>query len=302
MHASNYEKLVNGQRIFFLPGDEIDGKIYSNDQINVDGSSNPKPRFLQQVFSAASSVYYQNGANSSVFMGGLSLNAAPISGQFVGQNITDIKTKAESLQGGLYGISLVGTNAGDYNVIFTNISNVGYVRYAKVGSTNFTSRTLSSMNGAIYINGDATVQGVVNGNVTLAAQDTIFITNGITYASATSPNPWQTNFVNSAVDDSLGLLASNAVTVLSKTSINIHAAIMVTSGDGGFGAPNWNTTVATPRPNINLFGSLAQYRRGLVSQGATYGFNKKYKFDARYETFSPPYFPLLVYQFSYWGQ
>jgi len=318
-HSSAHESNVLG-RVYFGTGDVIDGMLYVNDQINVDGSGSPKPRFLKPVFSHASSVYYYNGVNSSnSFEGGLSLNAVSIDQAYDPANITNVKSNAETYKDGLLGISS-GTNISNYNVIFTNISNVGYVWYKGGMTTNpatytnyaaYTKTALSNINGAIYFNSNATVQGVVNGNVTLAAQNVIYITNGITYASAMGANdPWQTNTFNiSSVDDTLGLLASNAVQVCGSTDVTIAASIMVTSGSVGtnigFGAVNWNVTNSpslSVRPKIHLFGSLAQYYRGVVGQGTRMGFSKDYKYDTRLYTLSPPYYPLTHYQFTFWGQ
>jgi len=289
-------------RIYFLPGDVIDGPVYVNDVINIYGGS-PMPRFLQKVYTA-SSVWYENSATPSVFEGGLQTNATSIGNLFNGGAlINDLKSMALQTVGG--GLAL--TNAGSYNLLFTNISNNGSLIYYGISgaATNVKRSTndLSTMNGAIYVNGDAYVQGVVNGTVTVAAQNAIYITNGIVYASALNPTPWASNFVPANVTDTLGLIALNQVQVLGDNSINIHAAIMVCSNNYGFGAATWSSPRSGNRPDINLYGSLAQYQRGVVAQGSSYGFDKNYKFDTRFLQISPP-LPntsgFLGYSFSGW--
>jgi len=289
MHATNWEQNRDGSELWFTSGDIIDGPVYVNDQLNIQNS----PRFLQLVKSAATSVNYSS-ANSSVFEGGLNLNVTPISGQFTGDHITDIKNSA--LANGTGGLIL--TN--DWTFVF-NTNSFTYQQ----GATIRTNSVLlsNSSGGLIYVNGNATVRGVVNGKVTLAAQKSIFITNDIVYASALSPNPWSGSFTNSVVDDYIGLVASNSVILTMQTAVNIDAAIMVTSGAStgleGFSALyNANNF---GHPNINLYGSLSQYRRGLIwSSSSANGFAKNYKFDTRFINDAPPAFPYSVYVFSGW--
>ena len=290
MHASNYEEMPGGGGdIYFLTGDIIDGPVYVNDQINIWGT----PVFSQLVSSAASSVNYQNGGNSSVFKGGYTLNAPPldIAGQFSSDHVQDIKSEASS-----GGLTLTGT----YNFNFKNDGSFTYIPRATGTPTN--TGYLSGLNGAIYVNGSVWVEGIVNGSVTLAAQDSIYISNSITYASAQSPTPWDSTFIPGNVTDKLGLIASNRCIVMPSNSVSIHAAIMVTSGNDGFGATNRYRDISAPY--LNLYGSLSQYRRGVVSQaGSTFlGFRKRYKFDVRFNTDSPPNFPYSMYTFSRWEQ
>lgn len=292
MHATAWEQDRSGNNLWFTTGDVIDGPVYVNDQLNIQNS----PRFLQLVSSAASSVNYSS-ANSSVFEGQpipLKLNATPISGQFTGDHITDIKTAA--LGNGTGGLSL--TN--DWYFVFKTNS----FTYQQGATIRTNTVLLSNTNGGlIYVSGNATVRGVVNGKVTLAAQKSIFITNDLVYASAQSPNPWSGSFTNGVVDDYIGLVASNSVILTMSNAVNIHAAIMVTSGAStgleGFSALyNANNF---GHPNINLFGSLSQYRRGLIwSSSSVNGFAKNYKFDSRLLNDAPPSFPYSVYVYTGW--
>ena len=280
MHAS----AVEGSLVFASDA-VIDGPVYTNDRLNIDGT----PRFLQMVWSAAGSVQYRSGGSPSVFEGGLTLNAPPLSFTNV-DHIAEIKNVAAS-----GGLSLTG----DYRFKFKNDGSFTYVRTNAGSSTN--TAYLSSLNGAIYVSGDAWVEGVVKGEVTLAAQDAIFMSNSVTYASAQSPDPWQAGFNPDAVSDTLGLIASNQVQVLGTNAISIHAAVMVTRGADGFNAQRYN--VAFGRPPINLYGSLSQYERGTIGQpGAGKGFSKNYKFDTRFNSQAPPNYPYGTYAFSQWEQ
>lgn len=290
MHASNFERDATLGRIYFGSGDVIDGPVYVNDQLNLYGT----PVFRQEVNSASNSVNYQFGATIASFQGGLNLNATPldVNGQFSGGHITDIQTEAQT-----GGLCLDGPDAGDYEFNFRSDGTFDYTLKSG-GPTNTDS--LGALNGAIYVEGDAWVDGVVNGQVTLAAQDSIYISNSITYASAASPAPWATNFNPSTVTDQLGLMASNQVQIAGTNAVNIHAAIMVTGDGGGFNASNRFVFIGQPR--INLYGSLAQYRRGIVGRVSGEGYLKNYKFDSRFFADAPPNFPYSVYTFSRWRQ
>jgi hypothetical protein len=290
MHASNWEQTSGNANIYFGTGDIIDGPVYVNDQLNILGS----PRFLQLVSSAQSSVNYSPSPNPSVFEGGLALNAVPldIAGQFTSDHIVDLKD--EALSGGL-------AVTGDYKFKFNSDGSFTYVQITAGAPTN--TGYLSALNGAIYVDGDAWVEGVVDGNVTLAAQDSIYISNNITYASAQSPTPWQTNTFNvNAVDDTLGLMASNQFQIVGTNVMTIHAAVMVTSDGGGFNTQKNAADIGAPY--INLYGSLIQYRRGVVGHATTpfQGYRKNYKYDTRFDADAPPNFPYSIYVFSRWDQ
>ena len=291
MHASNYERLTDGTPIYFGPGDVIDGPVYVNDQLNICGGI-PDPRFLQPVSSATDTVHYIAGATSSVFEAGLTLNATPldVSGQFSSDHIQNVRLKAQA--GGL-------VLSGNYSSFTFDAS--GSFTYQPAGGGPTYTNYLAALNGAIYVAGYVSnLSGAVNGNVTLAVQDSIYLGSNLVYASAVSPDPWNAAFNPANVDDSLGLIASNRVQILGQNPISIHAAIMITSGDDGFGAQQWNQSFG--HPSISLFGGLTQYRRGLVGQTNGNGFRKNYRFDPRFMTDAPPFFPYSVYVFSRWMQ
>lgn len=290
MHATHFERTNSTSPVYFAPGDVIDGPVYVNDQLNIYGGS-PMPKFLQPVSSSSNSVNYMNGANSSVFQGGLVLGAPPldISGQFTSDHITEVKSEAS-----LAGLTLTG----NYQM---NFNPDGTLSYRKTtGPTGVTTVALSSFNGAIYVDGSAYVNGTLKGQVTLAAQNSIYISNQIVYAGATNPTPWSAGFSTNSVRDMLGLMASKQVQILGTNPVTIHAAVMVTGDGGGFNSEKSGSVLGSPR--INLFGSLSQYRRGVVGYNSLpmKGFIKNYKFDARYDSSTPPNFPYSMYTFSNW--
>jgi hypothetical protein len=289
MHASNFEENTAGGNIWFGTGEVIDGDVYSNDQLNILGT----PRILGYAQSAAATVNYSGGGTEATFEGGHYWGAPQIYFNTDAQGnpldyVADVKSYAES--GGL-------VLTGNYTIEF--FSNGKYA-YRPSGGGAAITNNLSSINGAIYVSADATVKGQVNGNVTVAAESDIFIADDIIYASAQSPSPYDAGYNPAVVDDSLGLIAKSSVVVQGTTEIAIDAAIMVTNGNAGFGAENHADDLGEPR--IKLYGSLSQYRRGVIGHSDGTGFRKNYKYDSRMRDAPPPFFPDSAYAFSNWSQ
>lgn len=300
MWASIYERLLAGGLIYFGPGDVLIGRLYTNDRINIYGGSPnpdfPRPAFLMTtntpwVLSATNSVNYANGADVSVFHGGLMLNAPPLNYNVYTNQVQTIRDAATS-----GGIALTG----NYSISFTNT----LMRYRQIGSTNTLTRALSSFNGAVYVSGYVTnLGGTVDGDVTIASDSTIYITTNLVYQSA-PPNAtlYSSSFDPTSINDSLGLVARNAVTVMGRTNINIHAAVLITQDGDGFNADRKYELISSPPPLINLFGSISQFRRGVVGRPSGEGFLKNYKYNARFLTVPPWHFPHFVYTFESWRQ
>ncbi|MDA0321960.1 MAG: hypothetical protein O2923_04490 [Verrucomicrobia bacterium] len=290
MHSSNSEEQSGGGNIFFGTGDLLDGDVYVNDEINIYGT----PQILGLTHSSAGSVNYQAAGSSATFVGGLVLNATPL--DFLGSSVDHIDSiKAEAQSGG---IAL--TTSGNYEIEFFGDGTVTYRQDLGGGSFGpTTTNDLASINGAIYVNGDAIVKGIVDGQVTLGVEDAIQIhESGIVYETAQSPNPWDAGFDPSTVDDALGLVARNMVQVLGSSDVNIHAAILVTQGDDGFTTANKYTHIGTPY--LNLYGSLGQWRRGVVGTISGKGFLKNYKYDLNFTDSPPPWFPYSAYVITAW--
>lgn len=284
MHASESE---NG--ISFGPGDVLDGPVYTNDRLSLYGGT-PNPLFKQRAWSAASSVKYSNGADSSSFSGGLVLNAPTldIAGQFSSDHILDVKNQAS--HGGL-----VLASPGTYVLNF--MPNGQFTSNLQPTGPLVTNRIAAISNGTMFVNGDVQVQGVVSGKLSMAVSGSIYLTSNLVYCTATNPTPWSTSFNPARVTDSLGLVASNRVEVTGESEITIEAAILVTAG--GFDAFYYSQSFGSP--HINLYGSISQYSRGAVGRIGGYGFLKNYKYDSRLSDNAPPGFPYSLYAFTRWS-
>ncbi|WP_349627160.1 hypothetical protein [Leifsonia sp. C5G2] len=147
-----------------------------------------------------------------------------------------------------------------------------------------TGETVPSANPAHYgcRNGDVFVQGTVHGQVTVAAQNYVYITGNLTYQDNTK--------------DMLGLVGNNAVwvwnpfkdssTPLLGTDRTIYAAIL--SVGHTFMVQNYD--IGPARGSLNIYGAIAQEYRGTVGTAAGNGYIKNYNYDPRFKYTAPPKF------------
>jgi hypothetical protein len=270
-HTSHDEAGVS-----FTSGDIIDGPVRVDNRLNINGT----PKFTRLVQAPLVSPAYTTN-NAAIFAGGIDVNPG-YTNNFVDGTSYFAMIKTNAATSGF-------TNSGNYIItfltnMFTYQTNGGVVR------TNTTLLTQTN-GGSIYINGNITVRGVVSGRVSVAAQRTLYITNDIVYFGGTN-----------TVNDFLGLVASNSVTITPTNTVNIHASILVTSGGFNAAASNKEYYAVGKRPYINLFGSLGQYKRGIVGDIGTKGFLKNSKFDARFEYDGPPSSASDHYEYSGWSR
>jgi hypothetical protein len=177
--------------------------------------------------------------------------------------------------------------------------------------------TTSSINNVSYYgcrNGDAFVNGQVNGQVTVASDNFIYVTGDITYA----PNPGNV----------LGLVGQNAVWVwnpiigVTTTSQTCDWNVQTSTASNckgvqisnpvntnyAFTGSNKNRTIdaamlsvahtfqvqnydsGTQLGKLNVLGAIAQEFRGPVGRPGSSGFSKNYNYDTRLRTIAPPKF------------
>jgi hypothetical protein len=148
-------------------------------------------------------------------------------------------------------------------------------------------------------NGDVFVSGVLNGQLTIAAEDSVIITGNTTYAGGTTG------------DDLLGLVANNYVEIYhpvscsnwyygyctsasnlsgSLTNPTVHAAILTV--DHSFRVQNYS--YGSSLGTLSVFGTIGQLYRGAVGTfsggSTTTGYSKDYTYDTKLRFTSPPHF------------
>ena len=253
------------------------GPVYTNGQFNIWGD----PIFDGSVSQVASSINYWPGVvtNPSDFRGGLTLNA-PAQAVFDSTVLNNISAAASS-SGGLLlsGDSAITFNAnGTINV--TNSAN-------KWSNQNM---PLPS-NKAIYVkSGSATVDGTVNGQVTVGSDDTIYISNNIIYNS--DPDPTHPNISST---DIVALVAQNNIVVqAARAPANVEIEAVMVAINGSFQVDNW---WAPGKGNMLQYGSLVNNICGPTGvfdpgTGTLYGgYNQLQYYDPKLKTLIPPWFP-----------
>ncbi len=298
LNAWNLGGKAPGYPMRFHDGDVLDGdgvgEAFYNGRLNIEGY----PTFEIPVFSTSDRISFQlphrTEDDGTVFRQGLTMNVdtldflSPHSPHYI-DFMGDVRNAAGS--GGLF-------LNGNYEITFLQNGTLQYQAVNAKGKAVGALQTydLSIGNGAIYVNGDVSVQGEVRGAVTLAARDDMVLMGDVTYASATAANHSDVGFNKMAVTDTLGLIAGDNV-VFSEllAEINIHASIIVTEGSWGRFRPTGKFTGA-----INLFGGITQFTGG--GNHPQWSGVKNYLYDTRTLTAPPPYYPLSGYEYSGWRQ
>jgi len=187
---------------------------------------------------------------------------------------------------------------GTGNACVTNGNDLGYPLSTTTGTGSTTlvtkETTLQSPANSNYYGcraGDVFVKGTVKGQVTVAADNYVWITGDLIYSDASS--------------DVLGLVGQNAVWVwnpdgttklgsgstssvknlLTDSGRTIDAAIL--SVQHTFQVQNYN--VGSGRGSLTVFGAIAQEFRGTVGQSPA-GYLKAYTYDTRFRSIAPPKF------------
>lgn len=182
--------------------------------------------------------------------------------------------------------------------------------------------------GAIYVNGNVGISGVVKGHITLAATGDIVILDNIVYATPPGSSNRLCTIDDNAEFDILGLFAGNSILVADNTlnsptrdryrsgnswqtkyfsfrspqDLNIHATILTLNtftvvnhdqGNKGSSGPCINNpnSFAFGRGCLRITGGIIQGNRGAVGLADGSGYLKDYSYDPCVLTNPPPYFP-----------
>jgi hypothetical protein len=153
-------------------------------------------------------------------------------------------------------------------------------------------------NGVIYVQGDVTVQGTVNGGLTIYSTKTIKIIGNIVYADKVLNSTDDDGFEYS--NDVLGLIAQKDIEITCAVGVrcpvrNVDAVMLAI--DGIIGNPNWkNSPVGTSPPKLTVFGSMSSYYRGTFGSISSldgsfkHGWVKNFQYDERLSSLQPPNF------------
>lgn len=260
---------------YFGPGESLEGPVHTNGQFGIWGD----PVFDGPVTQVNSQLKYHDQATDNPdfiqgFTPGVPSIALPTT-----QLISSIQTGA-GMAGGL---SLTG----DSKIIFRDDGTMDVTNSA-LGWTNH-NISLPSNNG-IYVNGgSATVQGVLNGQVTVGSSNNIYIDGHITY----NVDPR----TDSSSEDLLGLVANNNVIVTTAAPPNLVIQAVVVALTGSFKVDQYGS--GSYRGAMVQYGGQINYASaptGTVSSGGTWitGYSQVIAYDERLQNIIPPYFTPAV--------
>ncbi|MBI4733482.1 MAG: hypothetical protein HY779_01435 [Rubrobacteridae bacterium] len=310
---------MNGSPIWFYTGDEIKGRLHSNGVINISGT----PHFFDRVTTSAS--YVNPTPNSATFdyLGSPEVNQET---QTIPSSNSSLSVWAQPAYNNGRNYQYIGEtrillkNNGRMNVSTIIPDGEGGIDQGETGSD-----VLLPDSGVIYVsggvdtnympnqtvsygnhkgdrfNGDVYVEGILDGRLTIGAQNNIYITGDLMYEDTSFSDP------NS---DMLGLVANNYIWILhywanntdnppfpegssnynsteiAPTDITIHAAMLTVNHSFGF---EWHSS-GSNLGYINTKGSIAQKFRGPVGTTSGKGYSKNYNYDPRMRYRQPPHY------------
>ena len=296
----------SGGYIWWMGKDVVDGPFHTQDDLRVA----THPKFLGESTSHFGSLIYQKDkkTDSPIITG---LYQPGISLPIPDNSISELKDPAKTYgkffdytstsQIRYSGFSLTFNPNGTITYTISGFKKSGssWIAWNSTDSTKTVSGSTLSPNGVIYLSGsfkdkngnnldlDMRLKGTVNGQYTVASEGNVWLDDDIVYKTDPKINPASTDLLGICAKDYVWITDNSA----NRSDIDIQAAIFCQ--DGGFGADNWDG--GTPRGDINLLGGVSQSWRQPVGtfSGETIktGYAKKYTYDRRLASTSPPSFP-----------
>lgn len=283
-------------QIWFRSGEQFDGPVHANTDIYLQGD----PVFNALVSSTRSAWGAGSTTNDVVFNAGYELSASAQSMASI--NFSNLLAQASMVITGTAAITMSGTN-----LLITSWTRGWNKQSVAVPSNGMIYIQQASSGGSASTRkGTVDVGGVLDGRLSIVAENNIQITNHITYAN-TNISHTATNIT----DDALGLIAKQDVIVMDEApnNLNIYAHIIAegsaTSGknDGSFYVEHHDSR--SDSGSLNVYGGIVQYYRGAVGTfggwGGDTGFSKNYVFDQRFEVNPPPHYPAVTNDYRWQG-
>jgi len=293
--------------LWYISGDEIEGRLHTNGTFHISGN----PRFRGKVSSTSDHMVaypgtpvhdmgdWPVGRNTPTFAQGADLGAPLIE---MPTTLPDLR--GESRYGGIYSPVETDVELGVTGAVAATPA-PGWLRYRDHSDPTapWTSVEISALtNRVFYSEGDVHVEGVLDGELTVASRRDVRIVDDITYESSDShgtPPP--------GCDDLLGLVAERNVVFANNTAnqndLVINAVLMAL--DTSITAEDYY--LGSPRGTLTIWGGLIQKYRGAVGQfrygRIVHGYQKDYHYDSRVTGRAPPTFPSTgVYEKTVWEE
>jgi hypothetical protein len=278
---SMYAWMTNNENgVYWISKDTVWGRVHSNGTLNISGS----PVFMEKVTTSKSiSPKPGTGLSNGIYKKGYETGVATIT---LPSSISEIVTA--STNGGkkytqnIYVTLSAGTTADN--------NGKAYIRYTQTGSiVDSISLSNTSFNGVIYSTKNVYVQGTLDGQLTIAAQQNLYIIDDVQF---------ERDPLTGASNDLLGLVADQDVIVSNVTAtknLEIDAAIFARAGS--FTAEDYDSRSTSSAGTLTLTGGIIQNTRGAVSTFSNgtiqTGYSKRYHYDPRLSdpNVRPPFFP-----------
>lgn len=267
-------------KLWWVTGMWSDGATHTNGQFNIWGN----PVYNGPVSQSASAINYGQGGlprDNPDFQNGLTLSAPQIPFPTV-DLLNSIKGGAQ--QGsGTYNLT------GNTTVTLTSDGTMKVTNSAK----GWSARSMAiPPNGAFYVNnGDVTVQGTLQGKLTIATNQNVLIAGNVIYK--TDQRAHQLDPTKPESTDFLGLVATSSVTVKDTAPNNLRIDAYVVALDGAFQLQNFST--GGYKGDMIQFGGLMNKYCGptgvMDSHGNIIdGYNQLQYYDDRLQNTAPPWF------------
>ena len=272
---------------YWITGNLVTGLFQTNGTINILGN----PVFDGAVTQVGPSVDFADGSSnpSMIFPDGVTVNAPTVSVP-AQQTLNVIHTEASNGQG----LVLTGASTIIFNP--TGTITVTGTNNTTNPPTVYNATTISPpANGIIYVqsspgqqDGNATVQGTVSGQLTVAADQNVYISGSIAYNSDPRTNPTSTDMVGIVANQNI-LIDSNAPPNLELSGVMValqsimQAANLWVQGKGNM--DQFGSTISFYPPAMGY----CDWNGNLLS-----GWNQLQSYDSRLSNVAPPGFPPYV--------
>ena len=284
---------------YFRSGEIVDGPVHINDELAVWGT----PTFMDEVESSFNTILFHNDWNP-ISLGSLSNSPydEPVFEEGCRLGVPEMEWLDVSDFNILKNYAEMNLNGG-HTIVFGRDAGsgpmLGYVSTQKVGQSTWTDVLISSFNGVIYVNGDANVSGIVDGQVTVCSNGSIDVVDDLIYADSDANGP------RPGCDDLVGLVGASKVEVMETTpnynDCVLHAHLLAVNNQAtlveryGYGSP---------RGTLTIYGGLAQDKWGPVGTGyydwegkfnLLTGYERDFHYDWRLRTMLPPGYDQIIF-------
>ena len=284
-----YRETFSGNNVWFITNDVLNGPTHTDGTFNIAGN----PSFLDDVSQVGPAINYMHGGppnDNPNFAHGVQFNADPLS---MPSRAADLRNAAST--GGLHLLgptTIVLNSNGTINVTNTNAGYSNRNMPLPANGAVFVENRSYTVGRRTYTDyGDVTVNGTMNGRLSIGANNDIIIGGDLRYNINPQTNPDST--------DMLGLVAERNIMIPQNacpynSDLTIQASVMAMADS--FYLQNYSDP-ANYKGTLNVYGGIIQKYRGpvgtfnITTNSKVSGFTKNYVYDGRLRASPPPFFP-----------